>query len=124
MAYGSVLNQSFESSPVLGNYFTKEETLTNTTAALYGLSSNAVPDDVFQKIPTMEDSRIGLIKNSSGDYVPFNSLFTVNFSTQQLNSFDVAGITPDLSKIVYYNSSNQTLYLINTNDGNFNNIVS
>ena len=30
------------------NYYTKNETLTNTTAALYGLGTDAVPDDIFQ----------------------------------------------------------------------------
>lgn len=49
MGYGSILNQSFETSPVLDNYFTKDETLTSNTAALYGLGGSAVPDDVFAK---------------------------------------------------------------------------
>lgn len=50
MAYGSILGQSFETSPVLDNYFTKDETLTSSTAALYGLRSDAVPDDVLSKL--------------------------------------------------------------------------
>lgn len=49
MGYGSILNQSFEQSPVLDNYFTKDESLTDATAALYGLSGSAVPDDVLAK---------------------------------------------------------------------------
>lgn len=49
MAYGSILGQSFETSPVLDNYFTKDETLTSATAALYGLGTDAVPDDVLEK---------------------------------------------------------------------------
>ena len=48
LGYGSILNQSFETSPVLDNYFTKDETLTSTTSALFGLGSDAVPDDVFK----------------------------------------------------------------------------
>lgn len=32
------------------NYYTKNETLTNITAALFGLGNDAVPDDVFQKL--------------------------------------------------------------------------
>ena len=47
MGYGSILNQSFETSPVLDNYFTKDESLTNATAAQYGLGAAAVPDDVL-----------------------------------------------------------------------------
>lgn len=50
MGYGSILNQSFEQSPVLDNYFTKDETLTSSTSALYGLGTNAVPDDVLSKL--------------------------------------------------------------------------
>lgn len=49
MAYGSILGQSVEQSPVLDNYFTKDETLTSETAALYGLGTDAVPDDVLEK---------------------------------------------------------------------------
>ena len=47
MAYGAILGQSFETSSVLDNYFTKDETLTSDTAALYGLGTDAVPDDVL-----------------------------------------------------------------------------
>lgn len=50
MAYGSILGQSFENSSVLDNYFTKDETLTSDTAALYGLDTDATPDDVFNAI--------------------------------------------------------------------------
>lgn len=53
MGYGSILNQSFETSPVLDDYFTKDETLTSNTAALYGLSRSAVPDDVLAKARTL-----------------------------------------------------------------------
>ena len=49
MAYGQILGQSFETSPVLDNYFTKDETLTSATAALFGLGADAVPDDVLEK---------------------------------------------------------------------------
>ena len=47
MAYGAILGQSFETSPVLDNYFTKDETLTSSTAALFGLGADSVPDDVL-----------------------------------------------------------------------------
>lgn len=47
MAFGAILGQSFETSPVLDNYFTKDETLTSSTAALFGLGADAVPDDVL-----------------------------------------------------------------------------
>lgn len=47
MAFGAILGQSFETSPVLDNYFTKDETLTSSTAALFGLGADSVPDDAF-----------------------------------------------------------------------------
>lgn len=50
MSYGAVLGQSLDSSPVLNNYYTKNETLTEETAQLYGLDQNAVPNDVFNSI--------------------------------------------------------------------------
>ena len=50
MAYGAILGQSLENSPVLDNYFTKDETLSDATAALFGLGTDAVPDDVFEAI--------------------------------------------------------------------------
>ena len=37
--------------------YTKDQTLTNATKSLYGLSSNAVPDDVLQAIRTILDER-------------------------------------------------------------------
>lgn len=50
MAYGQILGQSFETSPVLDNYFTKDETLTSNTSALYGFGTDAVPDDVLDRL--------------------------------------------------------------------------
>ena len=66
MAYGAILGQT----PALNNYFTKEETLNSDTAALYGLNTDSVPDDVFNKIKTLVDD----ISNTStkliyGSYV-------------------------------------------------------
>lgn len=51
MAYGQILGQSFEQSPVLDNYFTKDETLTDSTATSFGLrASSATPNSVFSKL--------------------------------------------------------------------------
>ena len=73
MAYGSVLNQSFESSPVLGNYFTKEETISNATANLFGLSNNAVPDEAFVSIKNLINTLQSTVDNApkivTGSYV-------------------------------------------------------
>lgn len=44
MAYGAILGQT---PTVDVDAFTKEQTLTTATAALYGLTSSAVPDDVL-----------------------------------------------------------------------------
>lgn len=65
MAYGVILGQSLDGSPVLNNYFTKEETLNSDTAALYGLNANSVPDDVFNKIKTLVDD----ISNTSTELI-------------------------------------------------------
>lgn len=50
MAYGAILGQSFESSPVFNDYYTKQQTLSDSTAALYGLGTDAVPDDAFRAL--------------------------------------------------------------------------
>lgn len=65
MAYGVISGQSLEGSPVLNNYFTKEETLSSDTAALYGLNANSAPDAVFNKIKTLVDD----ISNTSTELI-------------------------------------------------------
>lgn len=88
MAYGQILGQSFETSPVLDNYFTKDETLTSNTAALYGLSRSAVPDDVLEKarslITTAQNTANGVssrLKVVTGSYSGTGlSSKTINFS--------------------------------------------
>lgn len=45
MPYGAILGQKADT-------YTQEETLSNTTKALYGLQNTATPDDVFQTINT------------------------------------------------------------------------
>lgn len=53
MAYGGILGQSIESSPVFNDYYTKQQTLSDSTATFYGLGADAVPDDAFMAIPSL-----------------------------------------------------------------------
>ena len=73
MAYGAILGQSFENSPVLNNYFTKNETLTGNTASLFGLPSSAVPDDVlsvtYNLIQDYQTTANGKASITTGSYV-------------------------------------------------------
>lgn len=105
MAYGAILGQTLEGSPVLNNYFTKEETLNSDTAALYGLNTDSVPDDVFNKIKTLVDD----ISNTSteliyGSYVgdaEWPERTSISYGTAERNKQTVVlGFEPKLVIII------------------------
>lgn len=74
------LSEKLNSAAPKETVFTREETLTQKTAALYGLTNEAVPDDLFELIHFFIPSEYGVLgvetKNSNGDAVV--ATFTVS----------------------------------------------
>ena len=92
MAYGNILGQSVANSPTLNNYFTKQETLTDDTAALYGLGPNANPDQIFSANKNLINSMQELLNSSalitSGSYVGTGT-YGINNPTTIVTGFPV-----------------------------------
>lgn len=80
----------------LENYYTKEETLTSETAALYGLGEEATPDDVLKAV----EGSNGLVRNGNGELKAFyplgRYLITTGSSAESDSSIQTSAITPNL----------------------------
>ena len=127
MAYGAILGQT----PTVDAY-TKEQTLTAATAALYGLGSDAVPNDVLNKIDSLFDSVDSQLSNLETDVANGPKIVTgsyVGTGTYDANNpnsltFDFAPkfvmltLIVNISEDMWYTSSGAYselgIYMLNT----------
>lgn len=118
----------------LNNYFTKTQTLTSSTAALFGLGTDAVPDDVLALL-----SKAALYRTSSrykkqlsdineGDIILLNENgFPVQFYVAKknyesgYNSNRVLIVRKEIAQNGYWNTSGTNAYSGSTIDSWFNN---
>lgn len=70
MAYGVILGQSFENSPVFNDYYTKQQTLSASTASMFGFGASAVPNDMFNVLTHAGDLHVWRRTVSSSDGKP------------------------------------------------------